>query len=316
MVGTKKNKVCSSTTAKVKTKKTTTVKTVIPPYVPNKKVIVLTGVSSGMGLEILHRLATQDCVIMIVGRDPATVKTAITNIPPNTKKADINVVFADLSVMPQVRAVANEIMSRLKDKNIGHIDVIFHNATQHTNEITHTYERHEIQWATNYLAMVLLNNLLLPFLNKSENARIVSTTTKPTTKQKLDYNQIQHSRDSRKMFEYSKLADLMYTMQFNEEYRDTKICAYCVYPGIAQKQERRKGLLGLIDKFKERKALPLSQAVETVLYLLTAPHLPAKVVLYHNYRPLMPSDFALNPFNRRRLWRATNSILGIETKTE
>lgn len=294
------------------TKKASSPPTQTNVYVPEKRVVLLTGVSSGMGLEILNRVATQNCVLMIVGRDPATVKTAIANIPPKDKKADINVVFADLSVMSQVRTVANEIMARLKDKNIQHIDVVFHNATQHTSEIQHTYERHEMQWATNYLSVVLLDNLLLPYLKKSNNARIITTTTQPTRKQKLDYNEIQYSRDTRRMFEYSKLADLMYTMQFNEEYRDTNICAYCVYPGIAQKCERRKGLLGLIDKLKERKALPLAQAVETALYLITSPHLPPKVVLYHNYRPLMPGEYALNPFNRRRLWRATNSILGIE----
>lgn len=317
MVGPKKSVTHPRSAAKTvtKIKKSAPVK-IIPPYMPNKKVIVLTGVSSGMGLEILHRVAMQDCFVVIIGRDPATVKAALSSISPKAMKAETTVLFADLSVMAQVRSVANEVISRLSDKGIKHIDVIFHNATQHTSEVQHSYERHETQWATNYLAVVLLNNLLMPLLKKSKNARIVTTTTQPTRKQKLDYNEIQYSRDTRRMFEYSKLADLMYAMQFNEEYRETNICAYCVYPGIAIKQFRRKGLMGLIDKWRERKALPMTQAVETILYLITAPHLPPKVVLYHNYRPLMPGEYALNPFNRRRLWRATNSILGIDTKIE
>ncbi|MBQ7602761.1 MAG: SDR family NAD(P)-dependent oxidoreductase [Clostridia bacterium] len=289
-------------------------KPVAQTYLPEKRVIVLTGVTSGMGLEVLYKLAKTDCVIMLIGRDPAVCKAALENMPRDQTKADISVVLGDLSVMSQVRIIANEVMSRLKDRGIKHIDVIYHNATQHPNEIQHTYERHEIQWATNYLAVFMLNHLFLPFLNKSNSARIITTTTQPTQKQKLDYAEIQNSRDPRRMFEYSKLADLMYAMQFNEEFRDTNICAYCVYPGIAHTHSKRRGIFGLIDKIKDRKALPMLQAVETVLYLITAPHLPPKVMLYHNYRPLMPSEYALNPFNRRRLWRATCAILGIENR--
>ncbi len=286
-------------------------------YKSDKKVVLLTGATSGMGLEILKDLALKPYVVLAVGRDPAACKQAMDSIDKKELKANIIFCLADLSVMSQVNNLAQDIKQKLEKINLKHIDVIYFNAAQFTPEISHTYERHEVQWATNYLSVVLLTDLLLPNLKLSTGARIITVTNNPTKHQKLDFTQIQNAKDPVKMYNYSKLACLMFAMQFNEEYKDTNICAYSVYPGFVNSRLgalQTKGIKGFFAKLKLKKATNIIDAIQTSLYLICAPHLPAKVVLYYNYRPIMPPSYALSPFNRQRLWRATRSVLGLSVK--
>ena len=315
-----KKEAVSKTTKTVKTKQTTKVtktKTEPQAYKSNKKVVLLTGATSGMGLEILKDLALKPYVVLAVGRDPSACKAAMDSIDKKEQKANIMFCLADLSVMSQVNNLAQDINQKLNKLNLKHIDVIYFNAAQFTPEISHTYERHEVQWATNYLSVVLLTDLLMPNLKLSTGARIITVTNKPSNNQKLDFQEIQNAKNPIKMYNYSKLACLMFAMQFNEEYKDTNICAYSVYPGFVNSRLgalQTKGIKGFFAKLRLKKATNVIDAIQTSLYLICAPHLPAKVVLYYNYRPIMPPSYALSPFNRQRLWRATRSILGLSVK--
>lgn len=299
--------------------KTDTKKLVQKPQITEKKVIVLTGATSGMGLRILENLAIDGHTVIAVGRDPAQSRDALQMARARNSEANIMFCLADLSVMSQVRILAQDIIDKLKKQKINHIDVIYHNAAQMTQEVEHTYEGHEVQWATNYLSVVLLTELLHPYLKKSKDARIIVVTNQPSKKQKLDLRELQSSKNAQKLYEFSKLADLMYAMQYNEEFNDTNVRAFAVYPGNVQTNIGQKHLSRFrrwLDRLKRKKALTINEGVRTSMYLITAPHLPAKVVLYYNYRPIMPSDWALNPFNRERLWRATRTKLGLEQTTK
>ena len=294
-------------------------KLVSRPVPTDKKVVVLTGATSGMGLRILENLAIDGHTVIAVGRDPAQSREALQSARAQNSKANIEFCLADLSIMSQVKILAQDIAEKLKKLKVNHIDVIYHNAAQMTNEVEHTYEGHEVQWATNYLSVVLLTELLHPYLEKSEDARIIVVTTKPSNKQKLDLRDIQTSKNSKKLYEYSKLADLMFAMQYNEEFKETNVRAFAVYPGNVRTNIGQKHLSWfrrLLDRLSKKKAITINEGVRTSMYLITAPHLPAKVVLYHNYRPIMPCDYALSPFNRERLWRATRNKLGLEQTSD
>lgn len=285
----------------------------------DKKVVVLTGATSGMGLRILENLAIDGHTVIAVGRDPAQSREALQSARAQNSNANIEFCIADLSIMSQVRILAQDIIDKLKKLKINHIDVIYHNAAQMTKEVEHTYEGHEVQWATNYLSVVLLTELLHPYLKKSEDARIIVVTNKPSKKQKLDLRDIQTSKNPRKLYEYSKLADLMFAMQYNEEFKEENVRAFAVYPGNVRTEIAQKHLSWFrrwLDKLSKKNALTINEGVRTSMYLITASHLPAKVVLYHNYRPIMPCDYALSPFNRERLWRATRNKLGLEQTSE
>lgn len=285
-----------------------------PKSAKNKKVVVLTGATSGMGLKILESLAIEGHTIIAVGRNPSACRDALQLARSFNSDANIAFLLADLSVMSQVKTLASDIAQKLEKFGVNHIDVVYHSAGVMTQNIQQTYEHHETQWATNYLSVVLLTELLIPFLLRSKEPRVVVVTTKPNNKQKLDFKEIQNPKNASKMYEYSKLADLMFAMQFNEELKHTNIHAYAVYPGNVQTDlgaKHTKGFKNWLEKLKRKHAVSITDAVQTSLYLITAPKLPPTVVLYSNFRPLLPCDYALNPFNRERLWRATRTKLDL-----
>ena len=285
----------------------------------DKKVVVLTGATSGMGLRILENLAIDGHTVFAVGRDPAQCKNALQMAKAHNEQANIMFCLADLSIMSQVKTLAQDIIQKLKKLKINHIDVVYHNAAQMTQQVEHTYEGHEVQWATNYLSVVLLTELLHPYLKNSKDARIIVVTNQPSKKQKLDLKEVQTSKNAQKLYDYSKLADLMYAMQYNEEFCETNVRAFAVYPGNVRTNIGQKHLSFFrrwLDRLHKKHAISINEGVRTSMYLITAPHLPAKVVLYHNYRPIMPSDWALSPFNRERLWRATRTKLGLKQTTK
>lgn len=285
----------------------------------NKKVVLLTGATSGMGLKILQSLALEGHTVLAVGQNPSACKNALQLARSLNKDAVIEFCVADLSMLSQVKELGVEIKERLDKLGIDHIDVVYHSVGLITQGIQQTTEHHELQWATNYLSVVMLTDLVMPYLYKSKTPRVITVTTKPSAKQKLDFREIQNPKNATKMYEYSKLADLMFAMQFNEEYKNTNLRAYAVYPGNVQTdiaEKHTKGFKSWLGKLKLRHAIPVSTAIQTPLYLITAPTLPPTVVLYSNFRPLLPCDYALSPFNRERLWRATRTKLGLKQFVE
>jgi NAD(P)-dependent dehydrogenase (short-subunit alcohol dehydrogenase family) len=64
---------------------------------------------------------------------------------------------------------------------VDHLDVLIHNAAYfdlRARARTETPEGIEITWATNGFGPVLLTQLLLPLLRKSEDARVIAVTSK------------------------------------------------------------------------------------------------------------------------------------------
>ena len=318
-MATQKKKEATQNVALVKAELNNPKKRVAKPQLEEKKVVVITGATSGMGLRILENLAIDGHTVIAIGRDPVKCREALQSAKAQNKNANIMFCLADLSSMSQVRTLAQDIIDKLKKLKLKRIDVLYHNAAQMTQDVQHTYEGHEVQWATNYLAVVLLTELLHPYLTNSKDARIIVVTNQPTKKQKLDFKELQNSKNSKKLYNFSKLADLMFAMQYNEEFSDPNVRAFAVYPGMVQTNIAQKHLSPFrrwLDRIKRKHAVTINEGVRTSMYLITATHLPAKVVLYYNYRPIMPSDYALNPFNRERLWRATRTKLGLEQTTK
>ncbi|MBV4428371.1 SDR family NAD(P)-dependent oxidoreductase [Clostridium tyrobutyricum] len=138
-----------------------------------KKIILITGASSGIGKETALALAKQGHKIIIHGRNPEKTKKVYETIINENGNKDIDMYTADLSLMSEVKKFANKII-----EHYDHIDVLVNNAGGQfggTREVT--AEGHEKTLAINTLYPFLLTNLLLPLLMKSKSARIVTVAS-------------------------------------------------------------------------------------------------------------------------------------------
>lgn len=280
-------------------------------HATKQKVIVVTGATSGLGLAMAKNLSKLGQVVFAVGRRPSACRDARNEILAECPEANLYFFVADLSLMGQVRILADEIKQKLYEIGQDRVDVLIHNAGIQTNIHKITYENHELMWATNYLSAFLLTKKLQPLLDASLDARVITITNNEASKTKIDWRNVRSltTKSNDDVYNQTKLADLMFALEYDHKYSDRDdLHAYCVNPGTVSTDLRTKnarGLKAFFAKFVKKRGKSIEQGIETTMYLCLAERLPKNVVLYENKKPTEPSKFANDPRNRTALWRYT-----------
>lgn len=137
------------------------------------KIALVTGASSGIGKQTALALAGRGYRTIMHGRDAEKLAAARDWVVEQTGNPKVTAMAADLSLMAEVRGFAERVAGQ-----IDHIDVLVNNAgAQFGSERRETSEGHEKTFAINTLSPFLLTNLLLPLLERSASARVVTVAS-------------------------------------------------------------------------------------------------------------------------------------------
>ncbi|QKX64768.1 uncharacterized protein TRUGW13939_11944 [Talaromyces rugulosus] len=117
------------------------------------KVAVVTGVSSGLGVEVVRALATTGIRLFLTARDVTKAKQALGDQLQDTK---VELIKMDQTSMQSVREAAKVILSRTNAVNI----LINNAGIMAVPELELTADGYEVQFATNHLSHFLLFQLL------------------------------------------------------------------------------------------------------------------------------------------------------------
>lgn len=138
-----------------------------------KKIIVITGATNGIGKATATKLARQGHTLILHGRNEQKTKACVEEIKQVTGNEDVSYVLADMLKLDTVKRMADEIKQK-----VDHIDVLLNNAgAQFGEEREVTPEGHEKTMTVNVMAPTLLSLELLPLLNKSKDGRIATTSS-------------------------------------------------------------------------------------------------------------------------------------------
>src|SRR5258705_9605829 len=144
----------------------TTVDEVIEGVDLSGKIAVVTGASSGLGLQTVATLASAGAEVVAAVRDPD-------NLGELTE--DIDAVPLDLARLDSVRAAAAAIVAQYP-----RVDILINNAGVMFTPASTTAEGFELQFGVNHLGHFLLTTLLLPQLQAaataSGDARVITPT--------------------------------------------------------------------------------------------------------------------------------------------
>ena len=133
---------------------------------PGVRTAVVTGASSGIGLETALGLARRRFSLALVARDEARGEAARREaLAAGAPQALL--FLANLASLAQVRRLASDLCTRLE-----RIDVLVNNAGALHATRKLTVDGLEMNFAVNHLAPFLLTNLLLPRLLASAPARV------------------------------------------------------------------------------------------------------------------------------------------------
>jgi NAD(P)-dependent dehydrogenase (short-subunit alcohol dehydrogenase family) len=136
-----------------------------------RSVCVVTGASSGIGIETARELARRGATVVLAVRSVSKAEPVRAELAASFPGSEVIVMELDLGSFASVRAFAKALEFRF-----GRCDVLVHNAGQIANKFSLTADGHEQMLQVHCLSVFLLSMLLLPQLRVSSlegGARVV-----------------------------------------------------------------------------------------------------------------------------------------------
>jgi NAD(P)-dependent dehydrogenase (short-subunit alcohol dehydrogenase family) len=191
----------------------------------NRKTVLITGSTDGVGRCVAERLAAQGWRVLVHGRDRTRGEAVVDHI--TSQGGEARFLVADLSSLAEVRALAEAV--RREDDGL---DALINNAGIGTSGAKRelSADGFELRFAVNYLAGFLLTRLLLPVLEKCETARIVNVSS--AGQQAIDFSDVMLTRDYSgvRAYRQSKLAQILFTVDLAKELAGQNIAVNCLHP--------------------------------------------------------------------------------------
>ncbi len=267
------------------------------------KTVLITGATSGIGLEASVALARMGAWVVMVGRDPRKTAGKVGEVQSRSGSSLVDSLLCDLASQAEVRALADSFLAKYE-----RLHALVNNAGTVYVKRTVTQDNLEATFAVNYLSSFLLTNLLLDRLIQSQPARVVNVASNGHYRGTLDFNDLgfEHGYQIMRAYSRSKLAEVLFTRELARRLEGTGVTANCVHPGAVATNiwDRAPAYTRPIFAIAKRIAMISPEAgAATLVYLAASPEVAGKSGLYfENSRPKTPSRLAQDDALATRLW--------------
>ena len=284
------------------------------------KVVVITGGNSGIGREAAVDLARMGATVVITARDPRRGADAAADIGRRAGTAPVAVVDLDLASLESVRRAA-DVLLHAHDR----LDVLVNNAGAILSERTLTADGFEATFGANHLGHHLLTHLLVPRLEASAPARVVTVASLAHRMawRGLSWDDLDRTGGYRPMEVYaeSKLANVLFTRELAERLAGTGVTANCCHPGPVRtgfgSSEDTRGLERIGMLVGRPFMVSAARGAEPIVYLAASPDVAGVTGAYFSggwlpgVHQRTPSSAARDADAARRLWALSDELTGI-----
>lgn len=198
------------------------------------RTVLVTGATSGLGLETARALASRGARVLVAGRDTARTDAAVAAVTAAAADGGSGEpVHLDLAALAGVAAAADDVRSR-----VDALDVLVNNAGVMAPPFGRTADGFETQIGTNHLGHLALTALLLPALLAAEQPRVVTVSSTAHRMGRLDPDDLHYDQRSYSpwpAYGASKLANLLFTAELDRRARavGSPLVAVAAHPGYA-----------------------------------------------------------------------------------
>jgi NAD(P)-dependent dehydrogenase (short-subunit alcohol dehydrogenase family) len=276
------------------------------------KTVVVTGASSGIGLETARALASMGARVLMVVRDRGRGEAALAEIRRGAPDAALELVLADLYRQADVRA-AGEAIRGLAPR----LDVLVNNAGLIHREARLTEDGVDQTFALNHLAAFLLSYELRDVLAAAAPARIVTVASLGHRLARFDWDDLPYNRawkGETAVYGTSKLCNIWFAAESARRLAGRGITSNALHPGAVNSNFGASGSwfyragMVLVRPF----LLSSAGGARTSVYLASAPEVADVSGAYFvRCRARKPSRQARDPEAARRLWALSEQLTGV-----
>lgn len=282
------------------------------------RLVVITGATSGIGLETARKYASMGANLLCINRNPeksARLKAEI----ERDFGTRCDSLIADLSSLDDIFRVGNELAKLERP-----IDVLIHNAGIYLTRRETTSDGLEKVFAVHYLASFIINYLLIDKLKAQPSARIIMVGSEghrfAAWGLKLDdLNWEQRRYTGLGSYGSAKLAQMLAMLRFAELFQATGVTINTMHPGAVKSEAGQDN--GLLYRWFKRQIFDklltgADVSAEALYYLGAAPELEASSGRFFNLTTLEdPAPPALDRDSADRLWDETLRMTGLTVGT-
>ncbi|EHK18398.1 uncharacterized protein TRIVIDRAFT_204554 [Trichoderma virens Gv29-8] len=194
------------------------------------QVIIITGVSSGIGAASARALAATGASLYLAGRSISKAKAAL---PTIADLPNVHFLELDLASNASVKAFAAEFLKQ----SGGKLNVLLNNAGGITSERKVTVDGFEEQFAINHLGSFLLFSLLKDALLASASAsnpsRVINVTSYGHRLGRIQWDDLNFEKEYNPSLAYAqaKNASIYTATEIDRRYGAQNLTAWSVHPG-------------------------------------------------------------------------------------
>ncbi len=277
------------------------------------KTVLITGSSSGIGLQTAKVLAQQGAEIILVARNEDKLKEAVATIKAATGNEKLKYYTADFSSQKSIRELAVKVK-----KDYTKLDVLINNAGGVFPDFKLSEDGLEMTIATNHFAYFLLTNLVLDLLKKADSARIVNVASGSHYQGKIDFESFTKKKGYfiMKAYAQSKLANVLFTKELADRLKGTRITVNCLHPGFVHTEIGTKGVTGLAkfiwSFFSRLGGLSVADGAKTSVYLASSSAVNGVTGKYFDKcKPKEESKLAKDTNLQKELWKVSEQLCPI-----
>lgn len=192
------------------------------------KTVLVTGATSGIGLEAAVVLARHGARVVLVGRNPSKTEAVCADIRRRAQSGAVEYLICDFKSQAAIRRMAGEYRERYS-----RLDVLVNNAGAAFGNRKLTEDGIEKTFAVNHLGYFLLTHLLLDLLLASAPARIVNVASVAHYQGTLDFDDLGFERGYKVLRAYarSKLCNVLFTRELARRLEGTGVTVNALHPG-------------------------------------------------------------------------------------
>jgi len=270
---------------------------------------LVTGGSSGIGLETARGLTAHFDVVGIVGRDPGRLAGAAQEL--STGPARIETFQADFASLMEVRRLAEDVKARFDS-----LSVLVNNAGVWHTQRTLSKDGYEATLAVNHLAHFLLTNELKDLLVAAAPARVVNVSSSMHGRPKsIHWDDLMFEKHWAGFWVYghSKLANVLFSNELAHRWKDLGVTSNALNPGnVRSRITRNNPFLNALHRSPIARLVIMTEpdGALTSIYAATAPELEGVTGRYFDKaKEAKPNKATADEEAARHLWKVSQELV-------